>query len=304
MYSELVEQFAGRRVVDFDDASCWEGPELAYRLREEYDDSVKVADRLAALLDQPESERVAALIIGAWTEVCEGGSAAEMVAEVAKAAPRLPGLRALFFGEMTCEECEISWINQTNVSPLLNAFPALQSLRIRGGVGLSFSQLRHDALKELAVETGGLPRSAIRELQLCEFPALERLELLLGEEHYGFDGGVEDLQPLLSGRLFPRLKFLGLMNSAIANDIAAVIVNSPIVARLETLDLSLGNLDDEGVHSLMSLAAFPQLRRLNISHHYAAEDVVAALVKTLPFEVVAGDPQQPEDDWRPIVHAE
>ncbi len=31
----------------------------------------------------------------------------------------------------------------------------------------------------------------------------------------------------LAGKVFPKLKYLGLMNSEIANDIAAVVVNAP-----------------------------------------------------------------------------
>jgi hypothetical protein len=304
MFSELVQEFRGRRVVDFEGADSWVGPHVAYRLREEYEDEIKIADRLAALLDQPESKDVSALIIGAWSGACEGENAAEIVAELAECAPRLSGLRDLFLGEMTYEECEISWIKQANLTPLLTAYPNLESLRVRGGSELEFSPRRHDNLKELAIETGGLSRSTIRELFLCELPSLERLVLFLGEENYGFDGGVEDLQPLLSGRLFPRLKHLGLMNSSIANDIAAVLVNTPIVERLESIDLSLGNLDSEGVQSLTGLAAHGHLRQLNISHHYASEAAVEALAKALPFEVIAEDLQDPEDDWRPIVHAE
>ena len=138
----------------------------------------------------------------------------------------------------------------------------------------------------------------------CQFPALERIELLLGEEGYGFDGNVEDLQPLLSGRLYPRLKYLGLMNSVISNEIAAVIVNSPIISRIDELDLSLGSLNDEGVRSLLGLAEYPQLRRLNITHHYASEESIARLQAALKCEVIADDPQGADDDWRPVVHAE
>ncbi len=304
MFSQLLEEFHNRPVVDFDDADCWQGPQVAYRLREEYDDAVKIADRLALLLEQPDSATVSALIVGAWTKSWEGANSGEVVAQLAQAAPRLPSLRHLFFGDMTYEECEISWINQSDLTPLLKAFPKLESLRARGGNGLTFSKIRHEGLQELVVETGGLPRKALREIFSCDFPALKHLELFLGETHYGFDGGVEYLQPLLTGRMFPSLKFLGLMNSEIANDIAAVLVNSPIVERIETIDLSLGNLDNEGVRSLLALASHKQLRRLNISHHYASAEVVADLVKALPFEVVADDPQEPEDDWRPIVHAE
>ncbi len=256
------------------------------------------------MLKQTGADQLTALIIGAWTEASGGDDSAPLVQKLFEVASQLPGLRALFMGEMTYEESEISWINQSDLSPLLKAFPRLETLRIRGGNGLSFSPVEQASLKEIAIETGGLPRSAIRELCLCQLPSLEHVELLLGEENYGFDGSVEDLQPLLSGKLYPKLKYLGLMNSVIANDIAAVVVNSPILGRIETLDLSMGNLDSEGAQSLLGLAAYPQLKRLDISHHYASEESVTALKQALKCEVVADDRQEPEDEWRPIVHAE
>src|SRR5712691_11522427 len=128
MYSELVAEFHGRTVLDFDDADSWQGPDVAYRLREEYEDEVSVSDRLETRLAQPGADRLAALIIGAWSGACEGDDAEAVVAKLVEVAPRLPGLEALFLGEMTYEECEISWINQTNVSPLLQAFSGLQAL--------------------------------------------------------------------------------------------------------------------------------------------------------------------------------
>jgi hypothetical protein len=304
MFEHLLEEFHDRKVVDFENADSWEGPQVAYRLREEYEDEVKIGDRLAALLGVPGCDQLSALIIGAWSGAVEGTDSSKTVAELVTAAPRLPGLRHLFLGDMTFEESELSWINQSDLGPLLRAFPGLESLHVRGGACLSFSKTVHQGLRELVIQTGGLARSAIRDIFVCEFPSLEHLELFFGEENYGFDGGVEDLQPLLSGRLFPKLKYLGLMNSVIANDIAAVLVNSPIAARVESIDLSLGNLDDEGVRSLLGLSAHSQLKRLNISHHYASEQAVAALAKALSFEVVAEDRQQPEDEWRPIAHAE
>ncbi|MFN8512832.1 MAG: hypothetical protein U0841_09645 [Chloroflexia bacterium] len=68
----------------------------------------------------------------------------------------MPRLTALFFGDIIVEESEISWIEQTDVSPLLAAFPQLEIFGVRGGNGLSFGQLRHDVLQTLIVETGGL----------------------------------------------------------------------------------------------------------------------------------------------------
>jgi hypothetical protein len=119
MYTELASEFFGLSVVDYDDAGSWQGPVKAYRLREEYDGELPIDEQLQSLLEQPGVDQVRALIIGAWTGVCEGGNSAEIIQELAKAAGRLPSLRALYFGEMTYEECEISWINQSDVSPLL-----------------------------------------------------------------------------------------------------------------------------------------------------------------------------------------
>ncbi len=119
------------------------------------------------------------------------------------------------------------------------------------------------------------------------FPGHEHLELLLGEPNYGFDGGVEDLQPLLSGKLYPKLKFLGLMNSEIANDIAAVVVNSPIVERIEILDLSMGTIDDEGIKSLHGLVECKNLKQLNVSHHYANPATIEELKKGFTVSVIA-----------------
>ncbi len=304
MYSELCTEFHGQPVVDFNTADDWADAATVYRLREEYDDELKIGERLETLLAQPDAKLLTGLIIGAWSEAQEGGEADAIVTALIEAAPRLPNLRHLFMGEITYEECEISWINQTDITPLLAAYPQLKSLRVRGGTSLSFSPLRHTALEELAIETGGLPKSALRQIFQLELPALTHLELLLGEENYGFDGSVQDLQPLLTGKLFPKLKFLGLMNSAIADDIAAVIVNSPLVERIEVLDLSLGNMTAEGVNSLHGLAECKNLKTLNISHHFAAPEVVEKRRTVLPCEVVADDPQEAEDEWRPIVHAE
>lgn len=308
MFYEMLEEFGRMPVIDFDEESDWKGPDKAYRVREEYDDETSVADRLGALLSCHGVDQLQALIIGAWSGACEGDDSKELVQKLVSIADRLPALKSLFIGEMLVEECELSWINQSDLSPVLSAFPQLECLFVRGSNGLSFSKIRHEGLTTLGIESGGLPRSVLRELFLCEFPNLAALELSLGEENYGFDGSVEDLQPLLSGELFPRLSHLGLVNSEIANDIAAVVVNSPIVDRIEVLDLSQGNMTDEGLNSLLALAEKTNLKGLDVSHHYGSEAVVAKLKATLPFEVEAapasdyGD--EADDDWRPILHAE
>lgn len=312
-----LNEFAGLPVNDFDSPADWQGPGLSYRLRTGWDDSPRpteaegpeieeqnpVHQRLRQLLDQPGVDQLSSLVIGLWSSEW-GKDSYQINQRLIAAAPRLPNLRCLFLGDINFEECEVSWIEHVDVSPVLEAYPGLEVLRIRGAKGLSFSPLRHDRLRELALESGGLSADTLRELFLCEFPAVERLELFLGAVNYGFDGTAEDLQPLLSGRLYPKLKTLGLMNSEIADDLAAVVVNSPIVRRIERLDLSLGTLTDIGARALRNLPTDARLKTLDISHHYVHPEVLEELRRALPFEVIANDPQDPEDEWRGPVHAE
>ncbi len=72
MYNDLIDSFHGQEVIDFNTADDWKGPTFAYRLREEYDDELKVSDRIDELLKQPGAEQLQALIIGAWTEASGG----------------------------------------------------------------------------------------------------------------------------------------------------------------------------------------------------------------------------------------
>ena len=188
----------------------------------------------------------------------------------------------------------MSWINQTDLAPLLNAFPDLQLLRARGGTGLKFTPLQHAKLRGLALETGGMDASVLRGVCSSQFDGLEHLELWLGTEEYGATVRIEDLQPLLSGELFPNLKYLGLRNSDIADQIAAVVVNSPLVQRIETLDLSLGTLSDEGGEALLHLKD-SKLKKLNLHYHYLSAEMVKRL-RALPFVVDATTPSDMDTD--------
>ena len=93
------------------------------------------------------------------------------------------------------------------------------------------------------------------EVWAAELPRLEHLELWLGDGYYGGIATAAPLAPLLSGNLFPNLKYLGLRNSRIADEVAKAVAASPILERLEVLDLSLGNMGDEGARALIASPA-------------------------------------------------
>ncbi|WP_406291505.1 hypothetical protein [Embleya sp. NBC_00896] len=104
-----------------------------------------------------------------------------------------------------------------------------------------------------------------------DFPALEHLDLWLGVAFYGGDATVGDLTDLLTARNLPRLRHLGLMNSEIQDDIAAAVAAAPVVARLSSLDLSMGNLSDTGAESLLDGQPLTHLRSLSLRHHFVGE---------------------------------
>ena len=159
---------------------------VAWRIEAEEFESPpeEFAARLEALVSRVPEGQIRALIIGEWGSAYDSGPPIDLLVSLA---PRLTGLRALFLGEMTFEECEISWIHQGDITPLLTAFPALEVLRVRGAEGLELQPVRHAALRELAFESGGLPGAVVRAVGASDLPVLQRLELWLGTSEYGAD---------------------------------------------------------------------------------------------------------------------
>ncbi|WP_055695703.1 STM4015 family protein [Streptomyces prasinopilosus] len=237
----------------------------------------EVFARFCATVDTTE---VRALVVGPWEEAYESSSSKVLEALLA-ARDRLPALRALFLGDLTYEEAEISWITQADVSPLLAGFPALEEFGVRGSQGLRFPALRHDALRALALESGGLPADVVRGVGASELPALEHLDLWLGTSWYGADSEAADLEPILSGDRLPNLRHLALRNSEIQDEVAAAVASAPVVARLEVLDLSMGTLGDEGAVALLGGQPLTHLKKLDLHHNYLSDPVRQRLTETL-----------------------
>jgi predicted DNA-binding WGR domain protein len=289
--------FVGKRVVDYDQEKEARA-DVVYRFRSDWDGK-EIVPELEHFLETDAAAKATALVIGAWHGDDSELTSADVIKTLVEAKEKLPNLAALYVGDITSEENEMSWIQQSDLSPLLRAFPKLQLLRARGGTGLALTQPSHANLRGLALETGGLNVDVIRAVCSSDFPNLEYLELWLGTDEYGANYSVADLQPLFSGRLFSKLKYLGLRNAQLADEIAGVIVNSPLLQRIETLDLSLGILTDEGGNGLLKLPANPTLKKLNLHFNYFSAEMAKKL-KALPLTVDVSKPSDMEEDdeWR------
>ncbi len=295
MISEHATEWLGYPVEVYDPTgSTPDYRNKVYRLASDYDATEPLTDLLTRFLDGPGSAETPALIFGLYGE--HDNTSAPVVEALVAMRERLPKLRGIFLGDIISEENEISWIQQSDVSPLFRAYPNLEHFRIRGTNSLELGELHHAKLKSLVIESGGLDVDVLREAVSEDLPALEHLEIWLGSENYGGNVALSDLEPVLSGKKFPKLKYLGLRDSEIQDEIAAAIARAPILARLETLDLSLGTLSDEGALALLSSDAFYGLKKIDLHHHYLSDGMMARLKSSGLNVDLSGQQKEDEDD--------
>ncbi|WP_189087686.1 STM4015 family protein [Deinococcus ruber] len=294
---DQVDTHAYRIAVDYsEDEAAWPGDE----------DQPLWERKFAALLRLPEAARLRVLITGPTTEDDPTDTMSEALPPLLAAAPQLSALEGLFLNDLTYEECEISWIQMQSLAPLLAAFPNLRHLGVRGsGEGLTFGALHLPHLETLIIQSGGLPREVVAEVLAADLPELRHLELYFGSENYGATTTIADLAPLLRGDLFPKLKVLGLKNAEFSDEIAAATAHSPLLARLDVLDLSLGMLTDEGARALLGGGAATHLKTLDLSHHYLSGDMQTEVRAAFPATaLLLDDPQDVNDEWRSVAISE
>lgn len=257
----------------------------AWRISVAVLDETDFPQALAGFVERVDTERIRALIVGPWFIDTDPADEPpdEAFAALAAHAGRFPRLESLFFGDFDASFFEISWVAMSDPAPLLAAFPRLRRFGLRGTSGLSSMEpLKHAALEELTFQGGGLAPEVVRAISASELPALTGLDLYLGTPDYNGGASPEDLEPILSGRAFPRLRHLGLRNAENADEIAAALAHAPVVAQLESLDLSLGTLTDEGAAALLSGQPLTHLKSLDLHHHYLSEEMEQRVRAELP----------------------
>jgi hypothetical protein len=269
------------------------------------------------LLNDPQASNLQALLclLTNW-----GFSSIFVVGALVAAKDQLTSLKAIFVGDEYDNEYKTSSVELSDISPVLGAYPNLEVLQVRGrgydDDGLAFSPRRHSRLKTLIVETGYmLRRETIDEICALELPALEYLELWLGqddkvyphyyyyseEEDYPIEGSaLNNLMPIISGELFPELKYLALRSSDYSDAIAEAIVNSPLLDRLKVLDLSMGTLTDQGAEALLKCPAINRLHTLNVSKNRLSAKMSQRLSK-LKCRVIS-EPQDRDGDRYYFLH--
>jgi hypothetical protein len=292
-----VQSFAGRPVESYSTDDGVQNVDAAIRIAGDYENDVELVDLLDALRADPKAPQIKALILGMWSSDTDDDPVDPVYEKLVEpeTVAAFSSLTALFVGDITGEEQNISDINQADIAPVMRAYPALRTLHIRGGFELALNGLDSDALETLIVETGGLSRDCIAQVCAARLPNLENLELWLGTENYGGDHTVDDVMPILSGRLFPKLRRLALRDCEYTDDLARAVADAPVLSQLDTLDLSMGTLGDEGAQALIASPQVKKLKRLDVSHHYMSP-AVAQELSALGPKVIANDAQGAGDE--------
>lgn len=164
-----------------------------------------------------------------------------------------------------------------DISAILKVYPNLEVLQVSGDCDVDFSPGRHNHLKTLIVNTR-IDNETISRICELELPELEYLDLGCSNDYYHNDKfNIKVLMPIVSGKLFPKLRYLGIRGGQDYNKIVSHLVRSTIVNHLLVLDLSDGNLGDKGAEALLNCPAINRLHTLNVSKNSLSSQMVKRL---------------------------
>lgn len=249
---------------------------------DDYESGEKDATTMAEfILNDPEMESLEEIVVGCWGE-CYDNNVQGIIETFVGHKDKFNHIKSLFIGDMTYEECEVSWINQGNYDELWAALPNLEKLIIQGSQDLNLGNVAHKNLKCLEIICGGLPAFIIKQIAKADLPELEKLNLYIGVDNYGFDGDINDIKSLLKEMpSFPKLKYLGIGDSDLQDEIAEAILESEVIKQLEVLDLSNGTFSDKGGQLILDQQEqLKHLKMLDLHHHFMSDEMMEKLEGT------------------------
>ena len=261
-----------------------------------YDEAEEGVNLMDKILKDKKLPSLKQITIGCWGY--EGEDCSDIADGIVENKEKFAHFEGLFWGDIDFEEQEISWIEQVDLSPVLDAMPLLKNLKIKGTNNLSIGKKPRPNLKSLEIISGGLPDSVVEDILGSDLPNLEKLVLYVGVEDYGFDGDMNVFRPLFSKDRFPNLKWLGIVDAEEQNTVVEMFLESDILPQLETMDISAGVLTDEGARLLLDhVDKIKHLKFINMKYNYLSDEMKKELQKSLPMKIDVSDSQEYDDDY-------
>ena len=226
----------------------------------------------------------------------DGGNFYEYAIKALAEHPR-PTLTTLVIGDFTRDQSELNWATLGGLHALWPQVPNLRELTLRGGSMKRLGPISLPKLERFTTITGGLDAESLEHIARAAWPELHMLSLQIGLGHQGAATNVRAVEPLLAGTTAPKLTSLGILNCGFTDELIDRLVESPLVAQLTALDLSMGTLGERGVEVLCQHADRFAHLVLQIDDNYVTADGCAALRQVFKEVHVgtqrddAGDPE-------------
>ncbi|HEY5936672.1 MAG TPA: WGR domain-containing protein [Kofleriaceae bacterium] len=256
------------------------------------DKEISLAAILEELLRHPSGRYLVSVVMNYNNDPNES-TLDDLIAVLAKRAPKT--IRKIQIGD---DVDQISWYNVGNLGKLWRVVPRLRLFSIHAG-SFTLGTIELPELVRAVFETGGLSKASAKSIAIAKWPKIEHLDVWFGDDNYGGDASVKDIQPLLDRTDLKKLRHLGLRNAEFTDKLLEVLPKAKILKQLTTLDLSMGVLTDEGAKLLVKHAdAYRHLAELNVSDTYLSKDAVKTL-KGVAKKIVADDLREDDDpEWR------
>lgn len=295
---KLIAEKTKKGYVETQEAAAKEMKVEAKKYKLSYDDfdnGKSQEDLLNKIINDKKLPDIKQLTIGCWD--FESGDCQELVDGMIANKEKFAHIEGLFWGDIDQEESEVSWIEQTELSPLLDIMPNLKELKIKGTNSLGIGQKPRPSITSLEIISGGLPSSVVEDILKSDFSNLEKLVLYVGVDDYGYDGLIDQFKPFFSKEKYPKLTYLGIVNALEEDTIVEYFLESDILPQLETMDISAGVLTDKGGQLLLdNVDKIKHLKFINMEYNYLTEEMQKKLSK-LPVKVNVSDAQDIDEDY-------
>lgn len=236
-----------------------------------YDEGAKPwAEKFEEFLLVQDVSETTHFVAGIAGEAYEEANTDIVLKSLVKHKAALPNLVSLYLNDIESEESELSWIVEGDLTPVWAHFPNLREFKVRGYPG-EMGRISMPHLESFTIECSGMKKKNLEQLFKADMPNLTHLDLWIGTDEYGGETDAGDWEPLLSGTIFPKLKYLGLRNCNYADELAKRVANAPILDRIDILDMSLGTLGDEGGVALYQSDKVRALKQLDLEHHFMTD---------------------------------
>lgn len=219
----------------------------------------------------------------------------DMIVEALLASPPPSTLRIF---ALTCGDDQRAWSHLGNIERIFPLLPTVEQFLVDTG-RVELGAIDLPACRTLTVINSGMRGHVPHSIAAATWPHLEQLDLFIGSQHYGSDCVAGDLAPLLAdaGR-FPALRQLGLRGCEFGDNLARILVGSPLLSQLETpLNLAGSTMGTAAAEALLAHAdRFAHLRSLDLTANFFSAAETRLLEKLCP-SVRVGQQNEEIPNW-------